>query len=152
MKKRFFLIFALIASVATAKVKNNQKFDTWTVDCGNEQCGIYQENKTKDGVPVARVFIHKPKETMGIAIAFITVPLGIDLLAQLGISVDNKSITKIAFHRCDTQGCHAVLPLEGQILPKMKAGRNMQIEVFVNDKKQSLKFSLKGITKAIESL
>lgn len=150
--KKIFCLFLLLSSSSFGAVKDGQKFGTWTADCGKGECAVYQIKNTKDGVPIASITIHKPKETKGIPVALFTVPLGVNLLAQLEVRVDNKTITKIPFHSCDKYGCHVAIPLEGKTLQSIRAGKNMQLAIFVNDKQQNLRFSLKGVSKAIDSL
>ena len=152
MKKIISLTTLLLSSTGLAAVSNGQKFDTWTAVCEKGQCAVVQVQNTKDGVPVGRVFIHKPKQTKNRPVMVFTVPLGVNLHAQLGIAVDTKQIARVPFDFCNQDGCSVAIPLEGQIMQKIRAGKNMQVAAFVADKQQTLVFSLKGISKAIDSL
>lgn len=149
-------ILSLTAVMPNAyAVKSGQKFKDWTGQCetidSKKVCGIEQTVFDQDNKPVVNIFIRKFKEQKDL-IAFIKVPLGVDLRAGLGLAVDKKEIANVPYVFCDPDGCNAIVPLNGKLLGKIKKGKKMQVGILLVNQKIVFSASLSGITKAVGSL
>lgn len=152
MKKILFFTLPLITAVASAAPTNGQKFDSWTAICDKGQCAVRQV-QNKNGNPFADAMFSKPKNAKGATVFNFTAPLGTHLLQGLDLSIDTKPLGKVPFMYCSPIGCHFNAPLEAGDLQKFKAGNRLQAVFYTMDgQKHSIQFSLKGITKAIDSL
>lgn len=150
------LILSLVALIPNAyAVKNGQKFRDWTAQCdsidGQQVCGITQTVLDQDKKPMVNIFIRKIEKQKA-PIAFIKVPLGVNLRAGLALAVDEKGVAQVPYTVCDPVGCNAIIPLEDELLKKIKKGKKMQIAMLLVNEEIIFSASLSGITKAIESL
>lgn len=141
-----------LSLAAQAAVSQGQKFGDWEGVCQQGQCGIVQVQNNSNNVPVGRIIIQKMAEAGNNPVMIVTVPLGVNLQAGLGLAVDTKELQRLPFDFCDQGGCNAAIPLQGEILNKIKAGNKLQVAAFVGAEQQTLEFSLKGITAAINAL
>lgn len=155
--KTFVKVTAL-ATLAAASLNafaaptNGTKYGDWEGVCQGNECGIIQVQYNNDKVPVGRVVLQKMKQAGNNPVAIITVPLGVNLPAGMGIAVDGKEIARLPFNFCDQGGCNVAIPLQGDVLNKIKAGNKLQVAAFVGDKQQTVVFSLSGVSKAISAL
>lgn len=150
------VILSLAALMPNAyAVKNGQKFKDWTGQCDSidskQVCGITQTVFDEDKKPVVNIFIRKI-EKQKMPIAFVKVPLGVNLRAGLGLAVDKKEVAQVPYTVCDPAGCNAIVPLNDELLTKIKRGKKMQIGMLLVNQEIVFSASLSGITKAIESL
>lgn len=153
--KRFLipaLLGTLSVSVAQAKVENGKSYGDWKGICENDICAVVQTVSNKENTPVGRVIIRKVAEAKNQPVMFITVPLGVNLHAGMGVAIDGKELKKTGFDFCDPSGCNVALPLTDDVQNKIKAGNKLQVAAFVADKQQTLEFSLKGSTNALKAL
>lgn len=150
---RTLLAAAFGASLLTqAAVTQGQKFGDWEGACEAGQCGVFQVKSNGENVPVGRIILQKMPQAGNNPVMIITVPLGVNLHAGMGIAIDTKELQRLPFDFCDPNGCNVALPLQGEVLNKVKAGSKMQVAAFVGDKQQTIEFSLKGVTAAINAL
>jgi len=86
-------------------------------------------------------------------IAVLTVPLGVYLPGGINLSVDGEPIGKVNFRHCTINGCQTELPLEAEVLAKLKAGSKGQV-LFLDSRgtKVPVPLSLKGFTAASDNL
>lgn len=141
-----------LSLAAQAAVSQGQKFGDWEGACQEGQCGVFQVQSNGNNVPVGRIIIQKMAEAGNNPVMIITVPLGVNLQAGMGLAVDTKELQRLPFDFCDQGGCNVALPLQGDVLNKVKAGSKLQVAAFVGAEQQTLEFSLKGITAAINAL
>lgn len=136
-------------------VKDGQKFKDWEGLCekfeGKKFCGISQTIFDADKKPVVNIFIRKVKGQKD-PLAFIKVPLGVNLQAGLGLAVDQKEIAQVPYTVCDPAGCNAIIPLKSDLLKKIKAGKQLQIGLLLVNKEIILGASLSGVTNALNAL
>ena len=155
MKIRQMLVVAALAGLAataTAKVSNNTKYGDWTGTCQGNDCGVMQVVNNQAGEPVGRILLRKVPDANNQVVAYISLPLGVNLRNGLAIAVDGNQVAQSLFDFCDQAGCHAALPLTGDVQTKVKAGNALQLAAFVGDEQQTMSFSLSGVTKAINEL
>lgn len=145
---------AFIALSGQAAVRDGQKFGDWEGACDEQgrNCAIVQIQTDNTNRPVAAIFIQKMPEANNNPVMVITVPLGVNLHAQLGLAVNQTELTRLDYDFCDPNGCNAALPLEGELLNRIKAGNTLQVAAFVGNQQQTVEFSLKGITAGINAL
>lgn len=141
-----------LSLAASAKVSNGTKYGDWEGTCQGKECGVIQIVNNEKGEPVGRVLLRKVPEAKNQVVAYVSLPLGVNLRNGLAIAVDGNQVAQSLFDFCDQGGCHAALPLPNDILAKLKAGKAMQLAAFVGDEQQTMAFSLTGATKAIDAL
>ena len=143
---------AAISLSASAKVSDGQKFGDWEGTCQGNDCGVVQAVNNDKGQPVGQILIRKVKEANNAPTLFVTVPLGVNLRAGMAFAVDGKELGVVPYDFCIEGGCNAAVPLDADSLAKIKAGAALQVAAFVGDKQQTMGFSLKGVTAAINAL
>lgn len=149
-------ILSLAATIPNAyALKNGQKFKDWTGQCekveGKKFCGISQTIYDEEKKPLVNIFIRKVKGQSD-PLAFVKVPLGVNLLAGLGMAVDKKEIAQVPYTVCDPAGCNAIVALKKDLVNKMKKGQKLQIGMLYGSKEIVLSASLSGVTKALNEL
>lgn len=149
-----FTIAALAAASisAHAKINDGQSYGDWKGTCEGSECGVVQTVNNDKGQPVGQILIRKIKEANNAPTLFVTVPLGVNLRAGMAFAVDGNELGVVPYDFCTEGGCNAAVPLEGDALAKIKAGNALQVAAFVGDKQQTMGFSLKGVTAAINAL
>ncbi|SUO97614.1 invasion associated locus B family protein [Suttonella ornithocola] len=155
MKTLKLLTIAAIATTslaATAAVKQGQKFGDFEGVCQGKECAVAQIFKNAENTPVGRIVLQKMPQAGNNPVAIFTLPLGVNLQAGVGLAIDTKEVARVPFDFCDQGGCNVAVPLQGDLLKKIKAGNKLQVAAFVGDKQQTIEFSLKGITSAINAL
>ncbi|MPV86858.1 invasion associated locus B family protein [Ostreibacterium oceani] len=148
------LAFACFIPNAYA-VKDGDQFRDWEGKCetveGRQFCGISHTIYDADQKPVVNLFIRKI-DGQPDPIAFIKVPLGVNLQAGLGIAVDREEIAQVPYTVCDPAGCNAIVPLKSETVETMKRGKEIQIGMLLVNQEVILTGSLSGITKALGAL
>lgn len=153
---------ATILSLATLipnayAVKNGEVFKDWKGICekveGKNFCGISQTIFDKKKNRVVDIVIRNVKGQKS-PLAFIKVPLGVNLQPGMVLAVDGKDIAQVPYTVCDPAGCNAILRFEGDLLKKAKAGNKLQIKMLPMNANKPVVFnaSLSGITNALNAL
>ena len=124
-----------ISLAASAKLSEGKAYGDWQGTCQGSECGAIQVVNNPQGEPVGRILLRRVPEAKNSVVAFITVPLGVNLRAGMALAV-----------------CNAAIPFEGNILDKVKKGNVLQVAAFVGDKQQTMGFSLKGVSEVIKNL
>ncbi len=146
-----------LMSASTASfsaISNGQDYGDWKGVCEGGECAVVQVVSNQENTPVGRVVLRKMNvpQAGSSTVMIITVPLGVNLHAGAGLAIDGTELRRAQFDFCDQGGCNLAMPLEGDTLTKIKKGNTLQVAAFVNDQQQTLAFSLKGVTKAIDAL
>lgn len=141
-----------ISLAASAAITDGKSYGDWTGTCQDNVCGVVQLQNNANGEPIGRILLRKMPEAQNAVVAFITLPLGINLRAGLALAVDNKELGVAPFDFCDPGGCNAAIPLDNETLGKIRAGNQMQVAAFVGEEQQTIQFSLKGVTNATNNL
>ncbi len=154
MKSKIFILAALAATSATgvAKISDGKSYGAWKGACDKNECAVLQIVYNKEKTPVGLVILRKLAEEKNTFAMIITVPLGVNLHAGLGLAIDGEEISRNGFDLCNPGGCNVALPVKDDLLQKIKKGKALQVAAFIDDKQQTLSFSLSGATKAIEAL
>lgn len=154
------LSLATILTLATTMpnayaLKDGRKFRDWTGQCetveGKKFCGISQTIFDNEKKPLVNIFIRKI-EGQKEPLAFVKVPLGVNLLAGLGMAVDKKEIAQVPYTVCDPAGCNAIVPLKKDLVKKIKKGKKLQVGMLYGSEEIVLSASLSGVTKALNAL
>ena len=151
------IILSSVAIMPSAyAVKDGQKFKDWSGECRVVQkekiCGITQMIFNTEKNPVVHIFIRKEKGEKD-PIAFVKIPLNVNLQAGLALAVDKEEVVKVPYTSCDIAGCNVIpFSLNKEIIMKMKKGKKLQIGWFIFDKLFIFEGSLLGFSKAINSL
>lgn len=84
--------------------------------------------------------------------AVIAIPLGVQLMRGLEVSVDGKTIDTVPFQVCEPSGCQAVLPMDPPVVDAFKAGNQAEARVEVRGREHGLPISLKGFTAGFNAI
>ncbi|MDO4642314.1 MAG: invasion associated locus B family protein [Cardiobacteriaceae bacterium] len=144
---------ALVAAsiTATAKLSEGKAYGDWKGTCQGNECGAVQVVNNDKQEPVGRILLRYIPEAKNV-VAFVTVPLGVNLRAGMGLAVDGKQVGVVPFDFCDQSGCNVALPLEGKTLESIKKGNTLQVAAYVANEQQTMSFSLKGVSDVIKGL
>ncbi len=83
----------------------------------------------------------------------VLVPLNVVLPIGLGLRVDEKDVVTIPYRNCNQAGCWAQQKLDGKMLAAVQKGSAGEAKLrLMNGQNINLKFSLKGLTKALAEL
>jgi invasion protein IalB len=129
-----------------------QVFKDWFLRCGqtpqgDERCVLFQDlvdqNSQQPLMQIA-VGLWGPEKLRGV---ILTVPLGVTLPPGLEISIDEQAITRAPFFQCAQNGCQSRLPLNDELLAKMRAGQSGTVAFADgNGRVIPIPFSLQGFT------
>lgn len=150
------VMFTLLMTIQQVNaVEDGAVFKDWTGTCQTSQsgesfCGVAQIVKGDDGKPMARLLMRKVQEdTLAL---YIKVPLGVNIIANVRVSLDNEPLAVVPYNFCDPEGCNAVMPVEPKLEEAIKAGSSLTIGFFRVNEEFSFNASLSGVTAAINSL
>ena len=83
----------------------------------------------------------------------ITLPLGVILPPGIRMEIDGENIGSAPFYRCAPNGCQARIPLQEELLNRLKAGSAGNIYFReVNGQDVPIPFSLSGFTAGFASV
>lgn len=156
IKSKVFLFAACaaVSAASIAKISDGKAYGAWKGVCDQKQkdrCAVVQIVNNNEKSPVGRVVLRKLAQEKNTFAVIVTVPLGVNLRAGLGLAIDGKEIARAPFDVCQ-DGCIVFLPVKDDVLEKIKKGKELQVAAFVGDQQQNLSFSLSGVTKAINEL
>lgn len=159
------LCLSFLPGQAAAQPKETVKatYGDWEVRCGEVEkkqlCVMAQIGKTAEGKTAAEVRIRKLDGAKGPdgkpipAAIQITTPLGALLRAGVAIAVDGTEPRTGPFEICLPNGCIVREAVSDELLAKLKSGSNANITYKLLQRGDiSVKFSLKGFTKAYGAL
>ena len=139
-------------------VTDNKPIGDWTVRCfsvtSGSPCDMYEELQDKNshqrvlGFSIAYV----PKDDKHVV--DIAVPLGVGIGDGAVIKTDAFTSPKLAFRRCDQQGCYVegVMPND-MVASLSKSGPDASVNIVADDgKAYALKFSLNGFSAAHDAM
>jgi len=75
---------ATISLTAAAKLSEGKAYGDWKGTCQGSECGAIQIVNNDKGEPVGRILLRRIPEAQNNVIAFITVPLGVNLRISSG--------------------------------------------------------------------
>lgn len=152
-------------------VVQSTRFDDWTYRCANvkaadgksiAQCEVAQIAQVKQGeqdanvltLAIAKTAPESGKKASGNDLLLTAlVPLNVVLPIGLGIATDGKDVVTIPYRNCNQAGCWAQQKLDGKILTALQKGSAGEARLrLMNGQNINLKFSLKGLTKALAEL
>lgn len=146
------------------------RFDDWYYRCVDvnlpdgkvaAQCEVAQIAQVKHGdenINVLTLAISKStgNKSTSSANGFILtalVPLNVVLPEGLGLASDGRNIAKIPYRNCNQAGCWAQLPLDQKTLARLQKGNAGEARLrMIDNQIVNLKFSLKGLTRALAEL
>ena len=154
MLKFFFLsVFVFMFSFSA---NAQEKYGDWTLLCveNKSKCGIYQRISMNDkkGKVIGKlvdVTIEKVSKSFQIGVR---APLNSDLRKGLFLGIDGADPFRLAYVRCQKDGCLALATLDEKWITNLSRGNklNVIIPIFQNKKTLKVDISLKGFTKAIK--
>lgn len=147
------------------------RFDDWYFRCVDvkaadgkavQQCEVAQIAQVKQGdqdVNVLTLAIAKTAPEAGKKpsdkdlLLTALVPLNVVLPIGLGLAADGKDVVTIPYRNCNQAGCWAQQKLDGKMLTALQKGGAGEARLrLMNGQSINLKFSLKGLTKALAEL
>lgn len=136
----------------TAAVTQGKKYGAFEGVCEGGSCGVAQAGKNSQGTTGAMHILKPAADGQQVTpLVIIGVPLGVTLYG-MEISIDNTKLGVIPYDHCEPNACVAVFPLEADVLNKLKSGNKLSATFIVGPDKQTLEFSLKGFTAALNAL
>ena len=152
------LLLAL-CTTARAQVVDGQQFRDWTARCetlpdgSKAPCYLVQIVLLKeDNQPLLHMAVRNQSAGEEPA-AFISLPLGVSLPGGLSLMIDESQPLRLRYERCDRNGCHAPLPLDADLVNRLKGGRWARVSFFDTTRREvSVPVSLLGFTAAFDSL
>ncbi len=161
------------ATVSSPKAPAVQstRFDDWFYRCVDvkasdgksvAQCEVAQIAQVKQGEGTANVLTlaiaktapeagKKPSNNDLLLTGL--VPLNVVLPIGLGLAADGKDVVTIPYRNCNQAGCWAQQKLDGKMLTALQKGSAGEARLrLMNGQNINLKFSLKGLTKALAEL
>jgi invasion protein IalB len=147
------------------------RFDDWYYRCAEvkaaddksvAQCEVAQIAQVKQGEENVNVLTlaiaktapeagKKPSDNDLLLTAL--VPLNVVLPIGLGLAGDGKDVVTIPYRNCNQAGCWAQQKLDQKILGALQKGTSGEARLrLMNGQNINLKFSLKGLTKALAEL
>lgn len=127
----------------------------WEIVCieGTELCRMEQFAKSAQGERALLVRLQRvqgPQIKAPAVISMLAPPLVL-LSYNLRAKIDNGELKILPFERCLPQGCMAAGPMADVTVAELKKGSKMSVE-FVLEKVEKINVSLRGFTKAYNSL
>jgi len=158
------------AAPATPAVQST-RFDDWYYRCGElkasdgksvAQCEVAQIAQVKQGgenvnvltLAIANTAPETGKKPSGNDLLLTAlVPLNVVLPIGLGLAADGKDVVTVPYRNCNQAGCWAQQKLDGKMLSALQKGSAGEVRLrLMNGQNINLKFSLKGLTKALAEL
>lgn len=164
--RKFLLAAAVsIAAAAPAAAQNEtavvETHGDWEIRCTPDKarCTMQQAFIDAEGRAVAVMTIARlqgrttPDGTAVPAQMAVRVPLGVMLTEGLGVQVDSNKTDVAPFNFCIQAGCQVLTPVPESFISSLKAGVNAKVLFrFIDGNAQTATISLKGFTKAYNSL
>ena len=91
---------------------------------------------TKTGQVVVVVAIRVPGDTRA-PIAFVQLPLGLNLQTGAKFQVDEGKAVDLSIQTCENRGCYASTPIAPELLAAMKSGKQLKVS-FQNLAKETI--------------
>lgn len=154
-----------------APVTRSTRFGDWTYRCGSvkasggrtvEQCEVVQVAQVRQGSGNANVLTLAIAKTAPEAgrktpsndlLLTALVPLNVVLPIGLGLAAEGKDVVTVPYRNCNQAGCWAQQKLDGRMLAALQKGSAGEARLrLMNGQNINLKFSLKGLTKALAEL
>ncbi len=165
---------AQVQDAATAPLGSavqSARFDDWYYRCVDvmasdgksvAQCEVAQIAQVKKGdeninvltLAIAKTAPGAGKKASGNELLLTAlVPLNVVLPIGLGLAVDGKDVVTIPYRNCNKAGCWAQQKLDGKMLTSLQKGSAGEARLrLMNGQNINLKFSLRGLTKALAEL
>ncbi len=163
------------AAAAVAKPEaptvQSTRFDDWYYRCAEvkaadgkalSQCEVAQIAQVKQGeenvnvltLAIAKAAPEAGKKPSGNELLLTAlVPLNVVLPIGLGLAADGKDVVTIPYRNCNQAGCWAQQKLDQKMLTALQKGSAGEARLrLMNGQNINLKFSLKGLTKALAEL
>jgi invasion protein IalB len=102
------------------------------LECAVEQSAVL----TKTGQLLVLASIRVPGDTHA-PIAFIQLPLGLNLPAGARLQVDDGKVVDLQVQTCEARGCYASTPIAPDLLAALKSGKQLKVS-FQNLAKETM--------------
>lgn len=117
--------------------------------CTMEQQIIVRET----GQRLARLTIKKTNAGEGFASILLQVPLGLSIVDNLVLQVDQAAPLTIPIQTCDAAGCYGGHIIDNKLLSGLRAGNQLVLSFFdLQKQKMSATFTLAGFTSAYSKI
>lgn len=162
---------AAAGTVPEAPAVQSIRFDDWYYRCAEvkavdgkavSQCEVAQIAQVKQGeesvnvltLAIAKAAPEAGKKPSGNELLLTAlVPLNVVLPIGLGLAADSKDVVTIPYRNCNQAGCWAQQKLDQKMLTVLQKGSAGEARLrLMNGQNINLKFSLKGLTKALAEL
>lgn len=162
MSKLLATLSVLIAAFSLNTVSNAQDTgspDTsknWNIVCvaagrtDDLSCTMEQQIIAREtGLRLARLTIKTTNAEEGFGSLLVQVPLGLSIVDNLSLQVDQAEVITIPIQTCDANGCYGGYAVDEQLLAALRAGNQLVLSFFdLQKQKISANFTLAGFTAA----
>ncbi|WP_273726744.1 invasion associated locus B family protein [Brucella gallinifaecis] len=167
----FVPVQAQEATPAEVPAVQSKRFDDWYYRCAEvkaadgkalSQCEVAQIAQVKQGeenvnvltLAIAKTAPEAGKKPSGNELLLTAlVPLNVVLPIGLGLAADGKDVVTIPYRNCNQAGCWAQQKLDQKMLAALQKASAGEARLrLMNGQNINLKFSLKGLTKALKEL
>lgn len=145
-------------SLADTQVPAGAKFGNWTYRCegppgGKQICGLTNDlldDKTKK--PFGAVSLTHDDEANGLVL-IATVPLGIELISEVWVRVDDGDVISLPLVTCIPPGCLARLKAKPTIVDLLKSGKAFELsfKYYKADQRVSAPGELQGLAEGMDA-
>lgn len=119
------------------------------LSCTMEQQIIVRET----GLRLARLTVKTTNAEEGFGSLLVQVPLGLSIVDNLSLQVDQAEVTTIPIQTCDANGCYGGYAVDEQLLAALRAGNQLVLSFFdLQKQKISANFTLSGFTAAYSKI
>ncbi|WP_237154556.1 invasion associated locus B family protein [Oryzibacter oryziterrae] len=155
--------FAGISTPAAAQEfsdgKVEQVFGDWQIRCDqpvgarDKQCAMVQNVTAEDRDNIGlSVLIVKTVDKKA-RIMRVLAPLGVYLMAGLGLRIDDKDIGRAGFVRCRARGCYAEVILQDDLINQLSTGQKALFVIYDSPENGiGIPVSLKGFKEGYAAL
>lgn len=157
------------AQVESPNIRST-RFDDWFHRCADikapngavfSNCEVAQVSQIKQGeesvnvltLAIAKTTPETGKKASNNLLLTALVPLNVVLPIGLGLATEGKNVVTIPYRNCNQSGCWAQLKLDKKTLAALQKAESGEAHLrLMNGQDINLKFSLKGLSKALSEL
>lgn len=155
-----FAVFALNSHVAAQDTAAADTSKNWNIVCvaggRGEQLACTMEQQIivrETGRRLARLTIKTTDAAEGFGSLLLQVPLGLSIVDNLTMQVDQAEPVSIPIQTCDANGCYGGYVIDDKLLTALRAGNQLILSFFdLQKQKITANFTLAGFTAAYSKI
>jgi len=131
----------------------------WQIRCESpsgdqeNQCALVQSVTAEDRPDVGLTIVIVKTADHKSPLLRVVAPMGVMLPSGLGLKIDETDIGRVGFVRCLPNGCVAEIPMDDDLLEKLRGGQTATFIIFLNPEEGiGFPIDLKGFGEGVDSL